>query len=646
MLGAPLRPSAAPGAHVCSRTPDQIRVRFQNDTKGLVGQTVSLRAPSSAVGAPPNRNASPAKDDADAPTVPLAPRDHRDHKEETGAPKPSRAARSRREAPVVDGSVIEAMHAEEAERARGFGRALMILCLTRLALDPLITPTVSWLRIAAAVALAAMGAVSGWVWLRARDPARYSRRVFRVFGCTAVAAGTVFLFHGGVFSPMPLLITLGISFFALGADKPFAFGIPIACAAVYALLASLVAFHVVPDMGLFRADHVPFATHAFLIVLVPAVFLVTLWQARLSRRATLAAIQRSNEAIRLARHREAQIDEANQNLDMALRAVAGGEGRYTGARAGKYILAEVIGRGAMGEVYAATHEGTSARAAVKVVRANVLEDPALLKRFLREGEVAGRLDVPNVVRVFEVGELSGRVPYIAMELLRGHDLAWHLRHNEEIDLAFVIDFINQVAAGLQAAHDASVVHRDLKPQNLFLTDPEGSSPPAWKILDFGISKLKGSTGTLTQNMILGTPGYMSPEQAQSLETDARSDIFSLGAVAYRALTGQPPFSGGDMLQTLFEVVYRSPVRPSELCPDLPEDVELVLAIALAKQPADRFSSATELASALRAASRGDLDRSFRERGRALLSQSPWTRSSMEVTLETTVRHGRASHVTH
>lgn len=218
---------------------------------------MSLRAPSDAVGAPADRNASPAKDDADAPTVPLTPRDR------TSAPKPPRASRARRDATLVDGSVFEAMHVEEAERARGFGRALMILCIARLAVDPLITPTASWLRIAAAVALAGMGAVGGWVWWRARDPARYSRRVFRIFGCTAVAAGTVFLFHGGVFSPMPLLITLGISFFALGADTPFAFGIPIACAALYALLSSLVAFGVVPDMGLFRADHVPFATHAF-----------------------------------------------------------------------------------------------------------------------------------------------------------------------------------------------------------------------------------------------------------------------------------------------------------------------------------------------------------------------------------------------
>lgn len=577
-------------------------------------------------------------DATEAPTVPMAPGERRG---EAVASRVSRIARPRRDGPVLDASVAEAMHVEEAARARAFGRALMILCIARLALDPVITPTATWLRAAACVALATMGAVSGWVWRRARDPSRYTRRVFRIFGCTAVAASSVFLLHGGVFSPMPLLVTLGIAFFGLSADRPFAWGIPIVCAAMYVLLASLVVAGVIPDMGLYRSNYAPLGTNAFLIGLVPSVYLVTLWQARLSRRATLEAIQRSNEAIRLARHREAQIDEANQNLDMALRVVAGGEGRYTGARAGKYVLAEVVGRGAMGEVYAGSHEETHEQAAVKVVRANVLEDPALLKRFLREGEVAGRLNVPNVVRVYEVGELQGGVPYIAMELLRGHDLAWHLRQRDELDLPFVIDLIEQVAAGLQAAHDAAVVHRDLKPQNLFLTEPQGDEPPRWKVLDFGISKLRGSTGTLTQNMILGTPGYMAPEQAQALETDLRSDIFSLGAVAYRALTGQPPFSGGDMLQVLFEVVYGSPARPAELCPALPEDVELVLAIALAKQPADRFSSATELASALRAAARGELDGKLRERARALVAQKPWARSSLEVTLETTVRGGRA-----
>jgi serine/threonine-protein kinase len=278
---------------------------------------------------------------------------------------------------------------------------------------------------------------------------------------------------------------------------------------------------------------------------------------------------------------------------------------------------------------------------VKVVRANVLESPSLLTRFLREGEVAGALNVPNVVRVFEVGEIAEGVPYIAMELLHGHDLAWHLRQRSQLDIAFVVNLIEQVAAGLQAAHEVGVVHRDLKPQNLFLTEPQGEQEGLWKILDFGISKLRGSSGTLTQNMIVGTPGYMAPEQAQGLTTDARSDIFALGAVAYRALTGRPPFAGADMLQILFEVVYKNPLAPSDFCPLLPEDVELVLAIALAKQPADRFVGVTELALSLRSASRGELDHGVRERGRALLERAPWARASAEVTLETTVRGGRA-----
>jgi tRNA A-37 threonylcarbamoyl transferase component Bud32 len=541
----------------------------------------------------------------------------------------------------MDPTVIEAMHVEEAARARGFGRALMILCFARLALDPLITSKALWLRVIVCFALAALGLVSAWVWWRASDPARYTRRLFRVFGATSALVAIVFLYHGGVFSPMPLIVTLGIAFFGLGADTVFAFGITIACSVSYAALASLVGFGALTDMGLIRGDSAPIATKAFLIVLVPAIFLVTLWQARLSRRATLEAIQRSNEAIRLARKREAQIDEANQNLDMALRAVAGGDGRYTGQRAGKYLIAEVIGRGAMGEVYEASHEETGEKAAVKVVRASVLEDPSLMKRFLREGQVAGRLNAPNVVRVHEVGEIAEGVPYIAMELLRGHDLAWHLRQRPQMDSASVIDLVDQVAAGLQAAHNEAIVHRDLKPQNIFLTEEIGGEAARWKILDFGISKLGASSGTLTQNMILGTPGYMAPEQAQGLETDHRSDVFALGAVAYRALTGRPAFSGVDMLQILFEVVYHNPLSPMELCPSLPEDVELVLAVALAKKASERFSSATELASALREASRGELDPKLRARGRAILERTPWARSAADATLETTVRGGRA-----
>jgi serine/threonine-protein kinase len=245
-----------------------------------------------------------------------------------------------------------------------------------------------------------------------------------------------------------------------------------------------------------------------------------------------------------------------------------------------------------------------------------------MQRFLREGEAASKLRAPNVVQIYEVGKMDDGAPYLAMELLRGHDLAWHLRKRGQLSLDEVISFVDQVAAGLEAARVAGVVHRDLKPQNLFLAQQLNASP-VWKILDFGVSRLAGSAGTLTKDVIVGTPGYMSPEQAAGTTTTHRSDQFAFGAVAYRALTGEPPFAAADTPQTLYQVVYRNPLRPSSLVAGLPPDIDLVLAIALAKDPADRFESALEMAKAMRLAMRSSLDSRRRLHARTLLATLPW-----------------------
>jgi serine/threonine-protein kinase len=259
------------------------------------------------------------------------------------------------------------------------------------------------------------------------------------------------------------------------------------------------------------------------------------------------------------------------------------------------------------------------------------EDSMVMQRFLREGDAASKLNVPNVVKIFEVGNLEDGAPYLAMELLRGHDLAWHLRRRGALSLEEVLSFVEQVAAGLEAARAAGVVHRDLKPQNLFLAQ-QTNAAPVWKILDFGVSRLADSGGTLTKDVIVGTPGYMSPEQAGGLNTTSRSDIFSFGAVIYRTLTGEPPFAGADTPQTLYQVVYRNPPRPSELVAGLPPDVDLVLAIALAKDPADRFETALDFAGAFRLAAKASLDPTRRLHARTLLAALPWgmaTRDSSE-----------------
>src|SRR5262249_45752228 len=156
------------------------------------------------------------------------------------------------------------------------------------------------------------------------------------------------------------------------------------------------------------------------------------------------------------------------------------------------------------------------------------------------------------------------------------------RRTGQLDLPEAIELCDQVAAALGHAHGAGIVHRDIKPQNLFLV---GAS---WKILDFGMSRLRESRGTLTQNAIIGTPGYMAPEQARAHAADERGDLFSLGAVMYRAITGHTPFRGRDTPQILFDLVYKAPRRPTELVRSLPTDLDLFFAIALAKRPDDRF----------------------------------------------------------
>ena len=251
-------------------------------------------------------------------------------------------------------------------------------------------------------------------------------------------------------------------------------------------------------------------------------------------------------------------------------------------------------------------------------------DAEQLARFRREAEIAMKVRSPGLVGVFEIGTFEaagGTVPYLVMELLDGHDLGWFLRKTRQLELREVVAMGTQVAIGLRDAHAAGIVHRDIKPQNVFRHEANGAA--TWKVLDFGVSKLQDSQGTLTQNQVVGTPSYMSPEQARGLVVDARSDLFSLGAVLYRALTGQPAFRGADTPTILFDVVYRNPKRPSELAPSLPPDLDLVLAIAVAKRPADRFASATELADALQAGATGQLPRALRERAAAILGDLPW-----------------------
>ena len=515
-------------------------------------------------------------------------------------------------------STIQALRSEEAARASSFGLVMAIICCAAVASLPILGGTLG-LSIAMAVSLSAFGAFGAWVWRVASEPGRYKVWMFRVFGVLAVVASLVMTYFFGVFSPAPLAVTLGIAFFGLGDDREYAIRLCLSAIAGYFALSGLVVFNVIPDLGLFTYEGSSVVAKGFMVLMVPTVYLFTLWQARKSRQATVDAMLQLGAALEQARHREEQLNEAQQDLERALKAGAGVAGRHTGERFGEYILGDIIGRGAMGEVYAAeTADGMGA--AVKILGERIADDDASVRRFVREGKVTAEIKTPNVVRVYSVGVVK-QVPYIAMERLIGEDLAAVLRSRERLPLMEATDMVLQVCDGLTAAHAAGVVHRDIKPQNLFAS--QVGDDLTWKILDFGIAKSRGSSGTLTQRALIGTPGYMSPEQARSLPTDERSDLFSLGAVLYRTLTGRRPFAGDDTPQILFDIVYRMPVRPKAIVKELPSDLESVLAVAMAKEKKDRFRSAEDLARAWKQAVRRQLHPEVRKKALHVLKNTPW-----------------------
>jgi serine/threonine-protein kinase len=343
--------------------------------------------------------------------------------------------------------------------------------------------------------------------------------------------------------------------------------------------------------------------------------------ARLSRRTVLAAVGELERAIRQIAVREALLFEARAELERALKS---GRGRFSDQTIGGYVLAEVIGRGAMGEVYAAA-DANERPVAVKVLSQSSLGNRDHVLRFQRELRTAAALVADNIVRVLDVGDSP--VPYLVMERLEGQTLAELLRTKKTLPPSELCDLIRQVGAGISVAAAAGIVHRDLKPQNVFL------HKTTWKVLDFGVARAIDQGDTLTSGQIVGTPSYMAPEQASGGKVDHLTDLYALAAIAYRALTGVPPFVAREVAETLYRVVHSSPRRPTELI-EAPGDVELVLAIGMAKRPRERFSTANELATALTSAFAGKLPDDIRARGLALVRAGAWAGTSAPAPHET------------
>ena len=535
--------------------------------------------------------------------------------DEPQEPEPRRAPSSASASSTTVGSPLEALERDEMLRTRRFcfvGIAISLAGGLAVAILPG-DPTASL------IVFCAMGAaITAIVFLlgRTADPIQF-RRPSSVIGwfVPAVCVTSALPFFG-VFSPAPIVLVLGIYFTGLGKNTKLAFAVYGTCAGMQALISVLVISGATRDTGLVRIALLPTREQVVVQALVQFVLLATFITARMSRRTALVAVGELQRAVRIAAHREALLLEAREELERALRS---GRGRFTGQTLSGYELGPVIGRGAMGEVYEANDPHTSALVAIKLLSQASLANPNHVLRFLRELRTAIGIDSPHVVKVLEVGEAP--VPYLVMERLEGMTLGEILKSKRALSGGEVGDLITQIGAGITAAAAAGIVHRDLKPQNLFLHRGQ------WKILDFGVARAIDQGDTLTSGHVVGTPSYMAPEQASGGTVDHCTDLYALAAIAYRCLTGHPPFAAGEIAETLYRVVHTRPRRPTDLAPQLSPDVDLVLAIGLARRPTDRFGAAVDFAGALIGALEGKLSSALRARGDALVRHSGWSGSS-------------------
>jgi serine/threonine-protein kinase len=301
---------------------------------------------------------------------------------------------------------------------------------------------------------------------------------------------------------------------------------------------------------------------------------------------------------------------------------------------GRYRIVSELGRGAMGIVYRAEDPLLNRTVAIKCII--LMDDPAVRAdyeaRFFQEAKAAGGLNHPNLVTIHDVGR-EGDIAYMAMELLEGTDLR-ALIERGAVPLPLALEIMAQAADGLAHAHEHGVVHRDIKPGNIMIVRGRVA-----KVMDFGIARVRASDVKTQTGAILGSPRYMSPEQVTGQPADRRSDIFSLGVVLYELATGEPPFTAPTVTQLMHLIASATPRAPSATNPGIPPMLDLIVARALQKQPAQRYQSAADLAADLRAClaeiSGGQLPQPATGAETALLDRSAVTAGQVDVPLEKT-----------
>jgi serine/threonine-protein kinase len=518
------------------------------------------------------------------------------------------------------------MTARTALEASALGR-LRILSIAMMALTLvgiLVAVSFEAHPLSKQLAVGAMAFLFGayaFVWMRAGRPEMDSEAMVLPIASAMCVAVLVANFAFGLLSPFGMAVAMGILLFSSSATRVVAataFGI---IAGGFVLSALAMRLGMYPHKPLvpveFPKPWMWDAGVALVLLLYTAAFAV----GRMMRHEQALGVANFERAVREASMRNALLREARDALKNA--AGLGAPGRFTDQELDGFKLGAVIGRGGMGEVYAAERIADGRQVALKLLRMDALVERSALSRFEREARIVASIQSPNVVQVLGLSHADSVLPYIVMERLSGVDLASYLRDCGRIPLVEVIDMVSQVAVGLSAAHAANVVHRDLKPNNLFRSGT--SDRPVWKILDFGVSKwMDSADATLTAAELVGTPQYMAPEQARGeRDLDQCADVYALAAITYRTLTGEPPFSGR-MPSILKCITDDMPRAPSSFI-DLPRHIDYVLAIGLAKERAQRFQNAFEFAAAFAMAAGNNLSSGLSKHAKQLLAIMPYAK---------------------
>ncbi len=264
--------------------------------------------------------------------------------------------------------------------------------------------------------------------------------------------------------------------------------------------------------------------------------------------------------------------------------------------AGRYVIRQFLARGAMARIYSADDERTGQMVAVKILDKHKARDAEVRQRFAREANALRMIEHDNIIKIYEVGERDDGTPYLVMEFLRGESLGERFEVEPTLDRELALAIVRQTCEALWAAHQQGIVHRDIKPDNLFLVgDPRqaasamGQPKSSVRVLDFGLSRVFNSKLTAA-GTVIGTPGYMAPEQVVADPVDQRSDVYGLGMVMYRMFTGRLPFEADDNVVILAKQLFATPAPPSEHVPGLDPSVERVILRAIRKQPEHRYPS--------------------------------------------------------